>query len=170
MKKFTFSEMKFCTLLLVFVWLATTNATCTKELVFAKDHLTPPEKIYVKTDKNSAMEALKKTLAKLGYEIISADEERGKIVTGWRPVESSSHYFNLFGSKDFGSSDGAYYQLLADINEEGSQMKLLVATKVKTIVGKLETNKVVERRVLKQVEDYLRPPLIEMSNVGVRNK
>lgn len=163
-------KKQFLCVSIFFLWLATINATCTKEIVFAKDYFTQPEKAYVATDKATAMEALKKTLTKLGYEIASTDEENGKITSGWKPVESDSHYYNLFGSKDFGSSDGAYYQLLVDINEEGSQMKVLVATKVKTVVGRLVSNKIVEKRVLKQMEDFLRPIQIEMSNVGVRRK
>ena len=157
-------------LFLLLLWLSTTNATCTKEIVFAKDYFTQPEKVYVDTDKTTAMEAIEKTLTKLGYEIINKDEENGKITSGWKPAESDSHYLDLFNRKDFGASDGAYYQLLIDINEEGSRMKVLVATKVKTVVGKLTSNKVIEKRVLTQLEDFLRPAQIEMSNVGVRKK
>ncbi len=157
-------------LLVLFTWLATTNATCTKEIVYAKDYFTAPEKIYASTDKITVMAAMKKTLEQLGYEIASNDEENGKMTTGWKAVEVDSHYYDLFGRPDYGSTDGAYYQLLVDLNEEGSRLKVLVATKVKTIVGKLHSSGKVEKRVLKQLEDYLRSPQIEMSNVGVRKK
>jgi hypothetical protein len=76
----------------------------------------------------------------------------------------------MFGRKDHGTTDGSYYQLIVDIMPETSRIKMLVSTTVKSITGKIETNEVVERRVIKQVDHLLRSPQIEITNVGVEKK
>ncbi|MBI4411696.1 MAG: hypothetical protein HY541_04350 [Deltaproteobacteria bacterium] len=155
---------------LLFLWLVSTGQTCTKEIVYGKDYYTQPKTAWFSNDKATVMASIQKTLERFGYQIHNIDEEKGRITSGWRPVEGDSHYFNLFGRKDYGISDGAYYRLTVDLAQEGSQVKVAVGTTIKTVVGQLETSGKLERRIIDQLETYLRPPQIEMSNVGVRKK
>ena len=80
----------------------------------------------------------------------------------------SNNFF--FERRDYGLTDGAYYQLVVDIMEEGSQMKVAVSTTIKSIAGKMKTSGKVEKRILKQLKNYLRAPQIQMTNVGVKKK
>lgn len=157
-------------LLLIVVWHFTTAQMCTKKIAYAKDYSTSPLKDYFLVDKATAYQAIQKALENQGYEVQSMDQELGKINTGWRPVTSDSHFVKLFNRRDYGVSDGAYYKMNVDVSEENSNVKVLVSTTVKSIVGPLESSGVVERKVLKQVEDSLRSPQIEMTNVGVERK
>lgn len=152
------------------LWFGSTGQTCTKEIVYGKDYYTQPKTAWFSNDQATVMTAVQKTLEQLGYQLHNIDNEKGRIVTGWRPVEGDSHYFNLFGRRDYGISDGAYYRLTVDLAQEGSQIKVAVGTTIKTVVGKLETTGKLERRIIDQLETYLRPPQIEMTNVGVRKK
>lgn len=155
---------------LFLLWFGLTGQTCTKEIVYGKDYITQPKSAWFSNDKETVMSAVQKTLEQFGYQIHNIDGERGRITTGWQPVLGDSHYYNLFGHRDYGISDGAYYQLTVDLAQEGSQMKVLVGTTIKTVVGKLETSGKLERRIIDQLETYLRPSQIEMTNVGVRKK
>lgn len=154
----------------VFISFSFSAQTCTKEIVYGRDYYTTPKKAYFQADRTEMMESIQKALEQQGYEVQNIDESKGRVTSGWRAVEVDSHYFDLFGRKDYGSSDGAYYQVMVDLMEEGAQTKILVSTKVKTIVGKLESSGKVERRLLETIEDFLRPPQIELTNVGVRKK
>lgn len=152
------------------VWMSSTAQMCTKEIVFSKDFYTQPKTALYETDRASVLQAAQKTLEQLGYAINQVDDYRGRIITGWRPVESDSHYANLFERRDYGVSDGAYYQLIVDLSSQGSKIKVAVSTTVKTIAGKLESSGKVEKRILARLDDQLRSPQIHMSNVGVKNR
>lgn len=155
---------------LLLYWFSFSAQLCTKELVYGRDFYTDPVHETFDNDRISVMAASQKVLENLGYEIQVTDESKGELITGWRPVEAESHYLKLFERPDYGAADGAYYQLTVDLTDVNSRMKVAVGTKVKTIVGKLDSSKKVERRFLDQLRDQLRPSLIELTNVGVRKK
>lgn len=152
------------------IWFFLNAQGCTKKIVYAKNYNTQPYKAYYMTDKSTVMDAVRKVLENSNYAIHDINPESGRIITGWKPVESDSHYFDLFGRKDFGTTDGSYYQLIVDLMPETSRIKVLVSTTVKSITGKLETNQVVERRFIKQLDHLMRSPQIEITNVGVEKK
>ncbi len=152
------------------LWFLLNAQGCTKKIVYSKNFNTQPRKSFYYADKTSVMENTRKLLENLNYSILGYETETGKIVTGWKPVESDSHYLNLFGRKDFGNTDGAYYQLVVDVLPDGPKMKVLVSTTVKTIVGKLETNGIIERRVIEKLDNVMRSPQIEITNVGMEKK
>lgn len=157
-------------ILLVFSWFSLTGELCTKEIVTAKDYTTQPYKAYFKTSKQNTAETITKVLKAQGFEIISGDTSGSKIVTGWRPVKSDSHYYNFFGRKDYGLTDGAYYQVMVDFFDQTAETKVLISTKVKTITGKLNSSGNLERSILTKAADHLRSPQIEITNVGVKEK
>lgn len=167
-------EPKIKTYLLVIMfilsWFGMTAETCTRVIVYAKDYHTDPRKASYSTNQVTIIAALRESLKLFGYEIHLVDEERGKIISGWRPVESDSHYAKLFDRRDYGVSDGAYYQVVIDLIQEGPQVKVMVGTLVKSLAGRLESSGKVERRILDQLADNLRSPQIEMTNVGVTER
>lgn len=154
--------------LLVIFWTSFSGQLCTKKMVYSKDYNASPWSARFQEDRANVMDAAEKALKQFGYEILTKDDQR--LVTGWRPVEGDSHYAKLFDRRDYGVSDGAYYQMTIDVMEEGSRMKVLVGTVVKSIAGPLESSGKVEKRILNQMQDTLRSPQIEMSNVGVEKK
>ncbi len=156
--------------LLIFYWLTFSAGMCTKDIVYGRDFYTNPIHETFSNDKASIMVAIQKTLDHLGYTTQVVDESKGEFVTGWQPVEAESHYVKLFDRRDYGAADGAYYELTVDLSDVGSKTKVAVGTKVKSIVGKLETTKRVENKFLDQLRDNLRSPNIELTNVEVRNK
>lgn len=156
--------------LLVIFWTSFSGQLCTKKMVYSKDYYTNPWKAHFDADQASVFKTVEKTLNRFGYELTVKDEVKGSFVAGWRPVEADSHYVNLFDRRDYGVSDGAYYQLTVDLSQEGSRVKVLVATTVKSIVGPLLSSGKVEKRILLQLQDYLRSPQVEMTNVGVEKK
>lgn len=147
-----------------------TGQMCTKAIVYGKNYDTPPKKIRFQSDRASVFSAVEKTLQSQGYQIVEVDESRARFVTGFRAVESDSHYFNLFGRKDYGLTDSAYYRVTVDMIEEGSKVKVLVSTTIKTVIGKLESSGKVENRILTQVGDLVRSREIQMSNVGIESR
>ena len=153
-----------------FIWISFSAQTCTMVIVHGKDHATQPYKASFQSDRGSILAAAKKSLEDKGFQILTYEETPGKIVTGWRPVAADSHYFNLFGRKDYGVSDGAYYQLFVDLIDEGNQTKVLISTTTKNIVGKLESSGKIEKAVISDMEVLLQSPQIEMTNVGVSKK
>lgn len=157
-------------ILMIGLWFSLTAQLCTKELVYGRDFYTDPIHETFPNGKGSVMAAVQKTLDKMGYETQVVDESKGEYITGWKPVAVDSHYFNLFDRRDYGAADGAYYQLVVSLSDVGSRVKVGVGTKVKTIVGKLKSTDRVERKVLAQLRDYLRSPVIELTNVGVKQK
>ena len=156
--------------LLVIFWCGISGQTCTKDIVYSKDYYTQPVSESFEIGMTQAMARMEKVLPKFGYNIIQQDEAQHKFITGWRPVEADSHYVFLFDRRDYGITDGTYYQLLVDLIQQGSKVKVALSTKIKTIVGPLESSKKVEQRILKQLADDFRSPQIEITNVEMRKK
>ena len=155
---------------LIIYWCFFSAQMCTKDIVYGRDFYTNSVHETFSNDKASVMASVQKTLDKMGYAVNVVDESKGEVITGWRPVEAESHYVKLFERRDYGAADGSYYQLTVDLSDVGSKIKVAVGTKVKTIVGKLETTGRVENRFLDQLRNDLRSPNVELTNVGVKNK
>lgn len=164
------TKNKFLFLILFSVWLTQTGMSCTKDLVYSKDYVTKPYVDHFKSGPETVGIALSKVLQSEGFSIAEGADNTKQIVTGWKPTEVDSHYFNLFNRRDYGTSDGAYYQVIANITPEtgGSQVEL--TTKVKTIVGRMDSSGVVERQTFKKLADAIRPSTFEMTNVGIKTR
>lgn len=156
---------------LLLFWTSLSGQMCTKVIAYGRDYNTYPFKAYYSsTDLATVGDTLQKLLERLGYPVSYVDESKSHFITSWQPVEAESHYFKLFNRRDYGAADGAYFQLYVDLSEEGGQIKTLVSTKVKTIVGKLESSGKVEKSILEALQNALRTPQIELNNVEVKNK
>jgi hypothetical protein len=157
-------------LFIFFLWVGISGQTCTKVMVHDANYDTDPRKFTFSNSHDDVIAAIKKTFDRFGYQVHIDDEEKGHFETGWRSTEAESHYFNLFGRKDYGVADGAYYRLVIDVIPENNYQKVLVSTIVKTIAGKLESSGKVEAKVLDQMKNYLQASQIDMTNVGVEKK
>jgi hypothetical protein len=154
----------------LFLWFSTTGQMCTKDIVYSKDYYTQPVSQYFDTDKATMMETVNRALEHDGYEIYNIDEAKGRYITGWKSVESDSHYLDFFGRRDYGLADSVYYQLVIDLLDEGSRVKVVASTTIKSIAGPMKSSGKVEKRIIAQLKDYLRAPQLIMTNVGVRKK
>ena len=143
---------------------------CTKVVTYASKVGTDPVAHEYSTDTYTALEKTKKALDILGYEIVTVDESRNQITTGWKPVTSDSHYMNLFGRPDYAAADGAYYQVIANISQTGSKVEVSLSTNIQSVAGKLSSSKRIENDIFKQINTYLRSPQIIMTNVGVQER
>ena len=155
---------------LIFLTLGTPASMCTKVITYAADH--PTEAVVHAYSSNIAvaMQQAQKALATLGYEVAQVDESRNQIITGWQPSKSDSHYMELFKHKDYSGNSGAYYKLVVDVFEEAPRVKVSVYTIVKSLSGNLTSSHVVENQLLKRIDDYMRSPQIEMTNIGVQER
>ncbi len=162
-------HFKFVVFLLV-VWIFNSAGMCTKVVAYGTDTVTEPVASSYSSNVYTVFDTAKKSLEQMGYQITSADMVNNRIITGWRPVTADSHYLMLFGRPDYAANDGAYYQITADVTEADNKVNLTVFSTVKSMAGKLTSSRVVEKKILKQVDDLMRSPQIEMTNVGVTGR
>ncbi|MBX7147622.1 hypothetical protein K1X76_00930 [bacterium] len=158
-------------LMLVCVWFTLfSGQLCTKVMVYGKDFNSVSTSAVFRNGRTEILEAVQKGLEALKYQVTVVDAEAGSVKSGWKPVEVDSHYFNLFERRDYGGADGAYYKMNVDLIEQGDSTKVVISTTVKSLIGRLESTGNVERRLKEYLEDALRSPNIEMTNVGVKNR
>lgn len=146
------------------------GAGCARVMVIASDHATDavvrryagtPDLLY-----NQSV----KVLENMGYEMPFADYVQYKITTGWQPVGSGTHFLDLFNRRDYGAADGAYYQLQLSFVSEGAYSRAEVRTNVKSVAGKLASSKALEKAFLERLDNAMRSPQIQVTNVGVTNR
>ena len=169
-EKWDGKEMKRCFVILSLVVSVFWMASCTKVVVYGSDTLTEAVAGRFTASKNELFYQCVRALDQMGYNLNEISDERGQIITGWRPTTGDSHYMMLFGHKDFSGNAGAYYQLIVTVEEDGPYATVTVSTKVKSVSGKLTSQHVVEKRVLSKLGDFMRSPQIEVTNVGQKDK
>jgi hypothetical protein len=143
---------------------------CTKVVAYGSDANTPLVTQSYYSNLQTVREQSEDVLLNLGYEISSVDTSSNRITTGWRPVTSDSHYMVLFKHKDYSAASGAYYQMIIDMTDASPSVRVSVSTTVKSVAGKLSSSEVLENKFLTRLDDQLRSPQIEMTNVGVKNR
>lgn len=152
------------------LWLLASAQLCTKVVTYGATNYTTPVEHRYSADMATVTRQTQRALETLGYEVLSVDESRNRITAGWKPTTSDSHHFLLFDRQDFSAATGSYYQLIADLVQDGSVVRVSLSTAVQSVAGKLSSSKVEENRVLTRLDDYLRSPQILMTNVGVQNR
>lgn len=145
-------------------------SSCTKVMVYATSHTTDPVSKKYAGDPVTVYEKSKKALEGLGYQIVSTDDYQYQITTGWQPVKSDSHYLELFERRDYAASDGSYYQMLVTCVSEGAYTRVDVKTSLQSASGKLSSSKSLEKAFLSRLDDALRSPQIQLTNVGLENR
>lgn len=142
---------------------------CTKELVYGKDHESPPISQNFRQGSQEIFAASKITLQNLGYKIDFEDEEKGYIKTGWTPTEADSHYLELFDRQDYGTFS-AYYQLEVRIKPSDAETEVEVAAPSRCIVRHIKSSFRAEKKFLSKLKNQLRGSDLQMSNVGVKDQ
>ncbi|MBF0107395.1 MAG: hypothetical protein HQM16_18955 [Deltaproteobacteria bacterium] len=145
-------------------------AMCTKVVTYAKDHRTEAIAHSYSTNIPIAMQQTQVALKSLGYNVQGVDWSTNQITTGWRPVTSDSHYMNLFNRRDYSANSGSYYQLVATCSQESHKVGVSVYTVVKSLTGNLSSSMVVEKKFLGRLDDFMRSPQIEITNVGLTER
>ena len=163
-------KCKILKIVLVLTAIVGTTVQCTKVMVYASDHPTEAVSKKYSGDSMVVYEKSKKTLETLGYTLTTTDDYQHQITTGWRPVKSDSHYLGLFKRRDYAASDGSYYQLNVTCVSESSGTRVDVKTIVKSVSGKLSSSKSIEKNFLSHLDNAVRSPQIEVTNVGVENR
>lgn len=165
MKKNISKLLAFISLLLFF-----SAGMCTKVAVYGTDTRTDAVSKIYNADLYSSADRIQKAIESLGYATTRADDTATRFTTAWTSVPPDSHYMNLFNRKDFSASQGSYYQLIVEVTDLSPRMRVSVSTQIKSVSGKLTSARVLENKVLARIDNFLRSPQIEMTNVGVTNR
>lgn len=143
---------------------------CTKVVVYGTDNITKSMNNRYLASKSGLFHQCIRALDQMGYNLNEVDEDRGTIVTGWRPTASSSHYLLLFDHKDFSANAGSYYQIILKIEDQGPYAGVDVSTRVRSVSGKLSSHHLLEKKFLAKLSDFMRSPQIEITNVGQKDR
>lgn len=143
---------------------------CTKVVVYGMNTTTKPLTHSYSTNLNTALQEVQEALKTLGYKVQHVNDATFQVKTGWLPVKGHSHYMDLFNRKDYSASSGSYYQLLVDMTSDGNKVNVTVSTTVKSVAGRLSSSQVVERQFLTRLDDLMRSPQIQLTNVGVTER
>lgn len=146
------------------LWMA-----CNKPLVHGRDREMDPLTRTYSAPEIAVFEAAEAALKDLGYKVEYANSYEGVLRTGWRPTSIDSHYVDLFGREDYGTT-GSYYHLAVRMEQEGSKTTVTVTAPLRGIVGKVKTSHRKEKQLLSQIEDHLRPADVHITNIGVVEK
>lgn len=154
----------------IFIGFMQSGASCTKVVTYAQQYRTDAISHQYSSNRLTALEKAKTAMEGMGLQVLRVDESRYQVTSGWMPVLSNSHYMNLFGRNDYSGSQGAYYQLVADVFTEGNKIKVATYTNIKSLAGKLESALVVEKKFLSRLDNLMRSPQIELTNVGMKER
>ncbi|MFH1874434.1 MAG: hypothetical protein ABH859_04520 [Pseudomonadota bacterium] len=120
----------------------------------------------VKTDKQEAYDAAKWSLVMNGYPLATKDEKQGLLETAWVPSKTDSHALVMFNRRDLGVN-GAYYQMIVQVVSNNGETRLDVGTRIKSVASGVKSTGIEERRILRDVKEYLRKKEPTVSNVGL---
>lgn len=143
---------------------------CTKVAVYGTDTNTDAVVKIYNADLYSSADRIQKAIESFGYAVTRVDDMATRFTTAWKLVPPDSHYSGYFNRKDFSASQGSYYQLIVEVTDLSPRLRVSVSTQVKSVAGKLTSAHVLEKKVLARIDDFLRSPQIEMTNVGVTNR
>lgn len=141
--------------------------SCTRPLVTGRDYAMQPIAQTFSVPAVAAFEAAEQALRDMDYKVEYANKDQGILRTGWMPTEIDSHYLDLFGREDYGTT-GAYYHLAVRIINEGVGESIVeVAAPIRSVVAKVRSSHRKEKKFLSKVADQLRPADVKVTNIGV---
>jgi copper chaperone CopZ len=152
----------------VFLCLIVLSA-CNKPIIEGRDLETTPLTQIFRVPADAAFDAAEHVLTALDYKVEYADKDKGVLRTGWISTTTDSHYVDLFGREDYGTT-GAYYHLAVRISSVEGGAKVEVSAPLRTIVVKMDSSGRKEKKVLAKIEDMLRPADIRVTNIGAIHK
>lgn len=154
-------RLRFLSLITLLVFMG----ACSRPFLYGQKLETNPiSKVYQSSPENTLAMA-KKALESQGY--VVQKEEGMSLETSWEPTRADSHYIAFFDRQDRGTV-GAYHKLILTVSPEGEGSKVEIASRAKSIISKLKSTLVEERKVLKKIGDYTRSSDIQVTNVGLK--
>lgn len=144
--------------------------SCTKVVVTAKEHKTNPVSKKYSTDVATAFVRSRDVLEKLGYHIQEADDLQLYLETRWQSTTSDSHYLDLFGRRDYSANQGSYFKVVVKTEQQGNYAGVIIYTRLKSVVGKLNSSNVLEKKFFNRLDTAMRSSQIEVTNVGMTEK
>lgn len=147
-----------------FLWTA-----CSKPLLHARDREMEPLSRTYSAPQVDVFEAAEAALKELNYKVEYANKDDGVLRTGWQPTPIDSHYVDLFGREDYGTT-ASYYHLAVRIEAADGKSTVEVEAPIRGIVGKMKSSHRKERQLLDQIADQLRPADVHLSNIGIVEK
>lgn len=150
--------------------IACSAVACSRPLVTGRDVEMKSVTMSFNAPLIATFEAAEQALRNMDYKVEYADKDQGVLRTGWMPTKVDSHYLELFGRRDYGIT-GAYYHVAVRITADGpSVSKLEVSAPIRTIISRMHSSHVIEKKFLAKVKDLLRPADIQVTNIGVVEK
>lgn len=101
-----------------------------------------------------------------GYPIARENQNEGVVESTWLPTKSDSHALILFDRPEF-PVNGGYYQLIVNVTPEDGRMRISVGSKFKAVMTGLKSTGIEERRVLREIGNYLRVKEPDVTNIGL---
>lgn len=142
-------------------------AGCSKPLVTAK---VDPNVGYVSKSfpagTAETIAAVKWALKINGYSLSNESSQDMTITTTWAPTTSDSHAIDFFQRRDYGVN-GAYHQLEVQVSPEEGRTKVYVGSRLKTIVARLRSTGIEEKKILNEVGNFLRTSEPTVTNLGL---
>ena len=139
---------------------------CNRKIIYSKDRAMEPISKLFNTSLDEAYKTSKEAILRLGYRIDREDEPQKSFRTVWLSTKADSHYVDLFDRRDYGTV-GAYYRLQVKVTEKQGQADVEIEAPVRSIIGRMKSSHIEEKKVLKKMADLLRKEDFEMTNVGV---
>lgn len=140
---------------------------CSKPMASAK---VADEILYVSRDfaatPNDSYYAIKWALNKAGYPVDTENLQDGILTSTWVPVKSDSHYISVFGRPDMGVTN-SYHQLEVQVVPSGGRTEIKVGSRIKSLVPRLQSSGIEERKILALVGNFLRKGEPDVTNLGV---
>lgn len=101
-----------------------------------------------------------------GYSIEESSKERGTIITDWTPSTPDSHYVEVFGRRDYGTTASYYHLDIALYQDDQKKIQVVVRSVAKSVVTRLFSTQIEEHHVIDRIQNYLRGRDIDLTNLG----
>jgi uncharacterized lipoprotein len=144
------------------------GAACNKPALYGTLQESKPTVKCYQVPPAEAFRASKEALLFLGYSMKQEDPEQGLLETYWQPSTADSHYVNVFGRKDYGTT-GAYYRIVIKIKaqgENGSEVSMTNAAK--SYISNLQSSTQEEAKIFAKIDDFTRKRDIQVTNIGLQ--
>ena len=153
-------------ILLAGVILNGTLTACAEPLLYAKTQQVIAVTRSYTQGYDKVFDAAKWALIREKYSIIDESRSRGTLITNWTPSTPDSHYVEVFGRRDYGTT-GSYYHLDLAIYQDHGHIQVVVRSITKSLVNRLHSTGITENKILDDTHTYLLGKDIEITNLGI---
>lgn len=158
---------------LLMIMMLLVAAACSKPLIQGKEQTTKSYEKTFSATPNQVYYAIRWALAEDSYPVGREDLANGEISTTWVPTTPNSHFINPFDRTDPDTRDydnfAGYYKLVLNVTPEGGKTRVVISSRVRTIVHEVKSSGLQEEDVFKKIGNYLRSDDPEVSNLGLKD-